>query len=71
VVTVVGTGFAPGVGTTVFKFGAAQAISVSCGSTTSCTFTTPAKKPGIYDVAAFAGGLKSEASPPGDQFSFQ
>ncbi|MEA2208358.1 MAG: large repetitive protein, partial [Solirubrobacteraceae bacterium] len=70
-VTVLGTGFAPGVGATMFKFGATQASSVSCESTTSCTFVTPAKKPGIYDVAAIAGGLKSKASPPSDQFTFQ
>jgi alpha-tubulin suppressor-like RCC1 family protein len=71
VVTALGTGFAPGIGTTVFKFGLAQASSVSCESMTSCTFTTPAKKPGVYDVAAIVGGLKSIASPPGDQFTFQ
>jgi alpha-tubulin suppressor-like RCC1 family protein len=71
VVTVLGTGFSPAVGTTMFKFGAAQATSVSCESMTRCTFTTPARKPGVYDVAAVVGGLKSAASPPGDQFTFQ
>jgi alpha-tubulin suppressor-like RCC1 family protein len=70
-VAVLGTGFAPGLGATVFKFGTAQASSVSCESTTSCTFVTPAKKPGSYDAAAIVAGLKSKANPPSDLFTFE
>jgi hypothetical protein len=38
-VTVTGSGFALG-GATTFTFGKAQAASVNCASTSSCTMTT-------------------------------
>jgi alpha-tubulin suppressor-like RCC1 family protein len=71
IVVATGSGFAPGVGVTVFKFGAALAGSVSCESTTTCTFVTPAKKATTVDVAALVGKLKSVATPPGDLFTFE
>jgi hypothetical protein len=70
-VVATGTGFAPGTGATVFKFGTALASSVSCESTMTCTFVTPAKKATTVDVVALAGKLKSVATPPGDLFTFE
>jgi hypothetical protein len=55
-VTIVGTGFAPGAGATVFKFGAVLATGVSCSSTTTCTAVTPkASKAGLVTVNAAVG----------------
>jgi Regulator of chromosome condensation (RCC1) repeat/IPT/TIG domain len=70
-VTATGTGFAPGSGTTAFKFGAVLATSVSCESTTTCVLLTPAKKAAAVDMAAIVGKLKSTPAPPGDLFTFE
>jgi alpha-tubulin suppressor-like RCC1 family protein len=73
-VTVSGSGFAPGTGTTVFEFGKATATAsaVECASTSSCTMLTPAtKRAGAVDVVAVVGKTKSKKSPPADSFSFQ
>ena len=68
--TVTGSGFAVGAGTT-FSFGKAVASSVNCASSTECTLLTPAAaKPGTVDVRAKAGGKTSKKSPPGDQFTY-
>ncbi len=71
-VTVTGSGFAIGAGTTVFEFGKALATSVECSSTSSCTLITPAaSKPGALDVVALVGKLKSKKSPPADQYTYE
>jgi len=71
-VTVSGSGFAPGAGATSFSFGKAQAGSVQCSSSTSCTFTTPpGKRAGVVEVAAVVGKSKSKKSPPNDQFTYE
>jgi alpha-tubulin suppressor-like RCC1 family protein len=70
-VTVQGSGFAPGTGTTGFKFGAALATSVSCESTTTCTLLTPAGKLGSFNVRAIVGKLKSAEDPPADLFTYE
>ncbi len=72
-VTITGTGFAPGIETTSFKFSQSYATSVECSSTTTCTAVTPAHKggkPGTVDVRAVVGKLKSKPSPPADRFSY-
>jgi hypothetical protein len=71
-VSVSGSGFAPGVGVTSFSFGKAQASSVQCSSSTSCTFVTPpGKKAGTVEIVAAVGKSKSKKSPPGDQFTYE
>jgi alpha-tubulin suppressor-like RCC1 family protein len=70
-VTVQGSGFAPGTGTTGFKFGAALASSVTCESTTTCTLLTPAGKLGSFNVRAIVGKLKSAEDPPADLFTYE
>jgi plastocyanin len=69
-VTVTGTGFAPGEGATIFKFGATAAKSVSCVSTTSCTVTSPAHAVATVDVKATVGKLSSAKNAPADQFTY-
>jgi alpha-tubulin suppressor-like RCC1 family protein len=71
-VAVSGNGFAVGAGTTVFEFGKEAATAVECSSTSSCTLTTPAaKKPGVLDVVAVVGKLKSKKTPPVDQYTYE
>jgi hypothetical protein len=71
-VTVTGAGFAPGDGTTTFKFGSKDATAVECSSTTSCTLLTPAaKKAGTVAVIAEVGKLKSASDPPADDFTYE
>ncbi len=70
-VTITGAGFAPGVGTTVFKFGSKAATEVDCASETSCTALTPANKSGTVEVIASVGKAKSAKTPPGDQFTYE
>ena len=63
-VTISGSGFALGAGTT-FKFGSVVATSVNCTSTTSCTAVTPAAaKPGTVKVVGLIVGAKH--SKPGE-----
>ncbi|MDX6618330.1 MAG: hypothetical protein QOK36_716, partial [Gaiellales bacterium] len=68
-VTVSGTGFAPGTGETTFAFGAPQATSVSCSSTTSCSVVTPAHKATTVDLKATVGAFTSKRVTE-DQFTF-
>jgi alpha-tubulin suppressor-like RCC1 family protein len=71
-VTVSGSGFAVGSGTTVFDFGKAPAASVECVTTSSCTLVTPAaKKAATLDVVAAIGKSKSKKNPPADQFTYE
>jgi hypothetical protein len=68
--TVTGSGFALGAGTT-FSFGKAMATSVNCSSSTQCTLLTPAAaSAGTVDVRAHSGGKTSKKSPPADQFTY-
>ncbi len=69
-VTITGTGFAPGVGATGFKFGSKKASSVDCASSTTCTAITP-RGAGTVRVIASVHKLKSVANPPGDTFSYE
>jgi IPT/TIG domain len=72
VVTVTGTGFAPGAGHTTFTFGKAPGSAVTCASSTSCIVTTPAAtKTGAVDVVGAVGKNKSKKSPPGDQYTYE
>ena len=69
-VTITGTGFALGAGTT-FTFGKALASAVNCTSSTSCTATTPAgAKAGTVDVVGAVGKLKSKKNPPADGYTY-
>ncbi len=70
-VTITGAGFAPGVGTTRFKFGRKKAGNVECASSTSCTATTPANGAGTVTVSASVPKLKSVAGSPGDTFKYE
>jgi len=69
-VTVTGSGFAPGVGTTVFKFRTALATSVVCESTTSCVLVTPPGKAGAFEVKAVVGEFKGKKNPAGDTYTY-
>jgi hypothetical protein len=70
-VTITGSGFALGSGSTTFEFGTQLGIQVNCGSTGTCTLLAPAAaKAGSVDVIARVGGKASMASPPGDQFTY-
>jgi hypothetical protein len=69
-VTITGTGFAVGSGTTIIKFGAAKSLSVSCQATTTCTAVSPKHLTGTFDVLATVNAATSVKSPPGDQFTY-
>ena len=70
-VTITGTNFAAGSGTT-FDFEASNpATEVDCTSSTTCTATTPAGPAGTLDVTATVGIQTSAANPPDDQFSYE
>jgi hypothetical protein len=64
-VTIIGSGFAPGEGHTTFSFGENKAKSVNCPFTYVCTASAPAgKKVGVVDVVAAVGKAKSRRSKP-------
>jgi len=69
-VTVDGSGFSPGSGTTKLRFGTAPASSVDCSSTTTCTGVAPKHKAGSVDVTALVNAMASTKNPPGDQFNY-
>ena len=70
-VTVTGSGFVVGSGTTVFKFGTPRAVAVNCSATTTCVMKTPpAAAAGVVDVRAVAAKLTSEINPLTDQFTY-
>ncbi|MCW3068876.1 MAG: hypothetical protein JWL67_1501 [Solirubrobacterales bacterium] len=69
-VTVSGSGFAPGVGGTIVKFGTKLGGSVECSSTTTCTVVAPAAtKAATVDVTAKAGG-KTSAKTAADHYTY-
>jgi hypothetical protein len=69
-VAITGSGFAPGTSGTTFAFGAGEATSVSCSSTTSCTAVSPAaKKASTVDVRASVEKVKSEKTAS-DQYAY-
>lgn len=71
-VTVTGVGFAPGDGTTAFKFASKLATGVECSSTTRCTLLTPAaKNAGTVTAIAEVGKLKSASDPPANDFIYE
>jgi hypothetical protein len=69
-VTVTGTGFAPGVGTTTFKFGSALATGVECSAYTKCVATSPKHAAGVVEVKANVNKVASPKDPPADQFTY-
>ena len=69
--TVTGSGFAIGTGTTVFEFGKAPATGVECSSTRLTLITPAAKKPGVLDIVAAVGKSKSKKNPPADQYAYE
>jgi IPT/TIG domain/Regulator of chromosome condensation (RCC1) repeat len=70
VVTVTGTGFAPGTTGTVLKFGKVKGTGVSCASSTTCTVTAPAQTAaGPVDVVATVN-RSSSAKKPADVFTY-
>ncbi len=69
-VTVSGSGFAPGAGTTIW-FGKALATSAECSSTTSCVaIAPPTLKAGAVDVVAAVANKKSKKSAA-DRFAYE
>ncbi|MCW3027721.1 MAG: Pyrrolo-quinoline quinone [Solirubrobacterales bacterium] len=68
-VTVTGTGFVPGGTATAFKFGSAQATSVNCTSTTTCTVVAPAHAVGTVDVKASVNRVSSPKAAA-DRFTY-
>lgn len=71
-VTVTGSGFVPGSGTTTFTFGKSAATSVDCPSSSECTMLTPAaSSAGLVEVIAKANKKKSRKNPPEDQFDYE
>ena len=69
--TVTGTGFIEGTGTTRFFFGKARASSVVCASTVECTMVSPASTAaGSINVIAEAHAVKSPANAPADSFTY-
>jgi hypothetical protein len=69
-VTVTGRGFALGSTATTFKFGTANAKSVSCTSSTTCVLTAPPHAAGTVDVIATANKAKATVNAPADQFTY-
>jgi hypothetical protein len=62
-VTITGSGFLPGSGTS-FSFGKLAASSVSCSSTTTCTAVSPAaSKPSSVIVSATVNSKRSKTKP--------
>lgn len=70
-VTITGTGFLTGTGSTKFKFGKGSSKSVQCETASSCTVLVPrGKAPGAVDVIAQAGKGKSTAVA-GDRYTYE
>jgi hypothetical protein len=69
-VTVTGSGFVPGSGTTAFKLGTPRAKAVNCSSTTTCVMNTPPGAAGVVDVRAVASKVTSAINPLTDQFTY-
>jgi phospholipase C len=69
-VTVTGSGFALGAGTTTFRFATSLATNAECQTISSCTVTAPAHKAGAVDVKAVVSGQSSPKSAA-DQFTYE
>ncbi len=69
-VSITGSGFAPGTNQTSFMFGKTAATYVYCGSSSSCSATSPSEAAGTVDVVASVGGVAGKKSRPADQFTF-
>ena len=70
-VTVTGSGFSPGKGTTTFDFKKAAGSSVECASASGCTVIAPAAiKTGPVDVIAHVGKAKSTKNPA-DRYTYE
>ena len=70
-VTITGSGFALGTGTTTFKFAKELGTSVHCTSSTSCTVVAPsATRASTVDVRATVNAKTSKKIRPGDQFTY-
>jgi hypothetical protein len=69
-VTVTGTGFAVGTGTTIIKFGGAKSPSVTCATSTTCNAVSPKHLAGTVDVHATVNSATSVNARPGDQFTY-
>lgn len=71
-VTISGTGFAVGIGTSQFKFANKSGTSVNCTSTTTCTVVSPAHlEAGTVEVRASVNKATSPVDPPADQFTYE
>ena len=69
-VTITGSGFAPGSGTTAIRFGAVGAKPVICSSSTTCIAPAPGHLAGPVDVRAIVGGTSS-VKTPADVFTYR
>ena len=69
-VTVTGTGFEPGSGGTTATFGTVAASSVSCSSTTTCVFTSPAQAAGVADITV-TNETGTSATVAADHFTYE
>jgi hypothetical protein len=58
-VTISGSGFAPGTGTTIIHFGLAAAKNVICSSGKQCTATSPKHEAGTVHVSAIVNKVSS------------
>ncbi len=71
-VTITGSGFAYGEGSTVFEFKHEAATFVECSSTTECTMIAPPSTKALtVKVKATAGGRSSSAKDPGDEYTYE
>ena len=70
VVTVTGSGFAPGTTGTKFTFGSTKGTLVSCSSSTECSVRAPAHEAGTVDVVATVNKVLSPKEPLGDAFTY-
>jgi hypothetical protein len=68
-VTITGSGFAPGAGTTVIHFGLASAKNVSCSSSEKCTATSPKHEAGTVHVSAIVNKVSS-AKTSADRYTY-
>ena len=69
--TVTGSGYAPGEGTTGFVFGKGLATDVECTSTSECTLLTPSDtKVQTVKVKAVVATNKSNAKEPAAVYAY-
>ena len=68
-VTITGSGFAPGTGTTVIHFGLAGAKNVSCSSSARCTAISPNHEAGTVHVSAIVNKVSS-AKTSADRYTY-